>query len=270
MTIAQVRTRYRYSVILLKEIVRTDFKLRYQGSVLGYLWSLLKPLAIFLIMYVVFVRFLKFNYDVPHTAIYLFIGIILWNFFSETTGGSVGAIVGKGDLLRKINFPKYVIVLAVSFSAVINLLLNFIVLALFMYLNHVPLTARMLLAIPLLIELYVLAIAVAFILSPLFVRLRDLNHIWDVVMQAMFYVVPLFYPVAKVPTKYARWQLLDPPAQIIQDARYVVVSTQSRTLTYYWPHTPYIRLVPIGIIVVVGIFAVQFFRKRSQSFAEEV
>lgn len=269
MSIAQVRSRYRYSYVLLKEIVRTDFKLRYQGSILGYLWSLLKPLAIFLIMYVVFLRFLKFNYGVPHTAVYLFVGIILWSFFSEVTGGSVGAIVGKGDLLRKINFPKYVIVLAVSFSAVINLLLNFIVLAVFMALNHVPLTTRTLIAIPLLIELYALALAIGFILSALFVRLRDLNHIWDVLMQALFYAVPLFYPIAKVPAKYARWQLLNPAAQIIQDARYVVVSTQTRTLPYYW-HSGYIRLVPIGLIVIIGIFAIQYFRKRAQTFAEEV
>ena len=270
MSITQLRSRYRYSYILLKEIVRTDFKLRYQGSILGYLWSLLKPLAIFLIMYVVFVRFLRFNYGVPHTAIYLFVGIVLWSFFSEVTGGSVGAIVGKGDLLRKINFPKYVIVMAVSFSAVINLFLNFVVLGVFMALNHVPLTLNMLIAIPLLVELYAISLAVAFILSTLFVRFRDMNHIWDVLMQALFYAVPLFYPIAKVPEKYAKWQLLNPPAQIIQDARYVMVSTQTRTLSYYWPKDPYIRLLPIGIILIIGIFAIQYFRKQSKSFAEEV
>jgi ABC-2 type transport system permease protein len=269
MSIDQLRTRYRYSYILLKEIVRTDFKLRYQGSILGYLWSLLKPLAIFLIMYIVFLKFLKFNYGVPHTAVYLFVGIILWNFFSEVTGGSVGAIVGKGDLLRKINFPKYVIVLAVSFSAVINLLLNFIVLAIFMVLNHVALSPRILLTIPLLIELYALALSVGFILSTLFVRLRDVNHIWDVLMQALFYAVPLFYPIAKVPAKYAKYQLLNPAAQIIQDARYVVVSPKTRTLSYYW-HGAYIRLIPVCIILIIAIFAVQYFRRRSQSFAEEV
>jgi ABC-2 type transport system permease protein len=221
-------------------------------------------------MYVVFLKFLKFDYGVPHTAVYLFVGIILWNFFSEVTGGSVGAIVGKGDLLRKINFPKYVIVLAVSFSAVINLLLNFIVLAIFMGLNHVPLTWHTALAVPLLLELYAVALAVGFILSTLFVRLRDLNHIWEVLMQALFYAIPLFYPIAKVPAKYAKWQLLNPPAQIIQDARYSVVSSQTRTLTNYWPHTPYIRLIPIGIIIIVAVAAVRFFRKRSRLFAEEV
>ncbi len=270
MSIAQLRSRYRYSTILLNEIVRTDFKLRYQGSILGYMWSLLKPLAIFLIMYVVFLRFLKFNYGVPHTAVYLFVGIILWNFFSEVTGGSVGAIVGKGDLLRKINFPKYVVVLSVSFGAVINLVLNFIVLGVFMIVNKVPFTANTLLIIPLLIELYALALAVGFILSTLFVRLRDLNHIWDVLMQALFYAIPLFYPIAKVPVKYAKWQLLNPPAQIIQDARYSMVSKKTLTLAYYWPNVSYIRLLPIGFIILLSILAIQFFRKRSRTFAEEV
>jgi ABC-2 type transport system permease protein len=266
----KIRKRYSYSVILLREIVRTDFKLRYQGSILGYLWSLLKPLAIFLIMYVVFLKFLKFNYDVPHTAVYLFIGIVLWSFFSEVTGGSVGAIVGKGDLLRKINFPKYVIVVAVSFNAVINLLLNFVVVGVFMFLNHVTISPRIFVAIPLLIELYVLALAIGFILSTLFVKLRDVNHIWDVVMQGLFYAIPLFYPIARVPVKYAKYLVLNPPAQIIQDMRYYVVTTKTPTIVNYWHNNPLIRLIPIGIILLITLVAVQYFRSRSRFFAEEV
>src|SRR6185437_9679410 len=104
--------RYHYSVILLRELVRTDFKLRYQGSVLGYMWSLLRPLFMFATLYIVFGVFLKAKGNIPHYPVYLLLGIVLWNYFGEVTSGSVGAIVGKGDLLRKINFPKYVIILA--------------------------------------------------------------------------------------------------------------------------------------------------------------
>src|SRR5690554_2274327 len=136
-SIAHIKQRYRYSSILLKQLVKSDFKLRYQGSVLGYLWSLLRPLAIFFILYVVFVRFLRFDYGVPHSGIYLLVGIVLWSFFTEVTSGGLGSIVGKGDLLRKINFPKYVVVVAVLLNALINLTFTAIVIGLFMVLDGV-------------------------------------------------------------------------------------------------------------------------------------
>jgi ABC-2 type transport system permease protein len=136
----KLRQRYRYSVILLKQLVKTDFKLRYQGSVLGYAWSLLRPLFLFIILYIVFGVFLKAKGDIPHYPVYLLLGIVLWNYFAEVTSGGVTAIVGRGDLLRKINFPKYVIILAGSFSAFINLLINFGVIGVFMIFVHVTLS----------------------------------------------------------------------------------------------------------------------------------
>src|SRR3989344_3597432 len=111
---------------LLSELVRTNFKLRYQGSVLGYAWSLLHPLLIFIILYVVFVRFLKIGQGVPHYPVYLLLGIVIWNFFRETTSHSLTAIVSRGDLIRKIRIPRWIIILSSSISALINLVLNLI------------------------------------------------------------------------------------------------------------------------------------------------
>src|SRR3954464_10178150 len=90
---------------LLSELVRTDFKLRYQGSVLGYAWSLLRPLMLFVILYAVFVKVLKTGGGIPHFPIYLLLGIVIWNFFLEMTTQSLGSIVGRGDLIRKISIP---------------------------------------------------------------------------------------------------------------------------------------------------------------------
>src|SRR5882672_2539423 len=238
--VKKLSERYRYSLILLKELVITDFKLRYQGSILGYLWSLLKPLMIFLIMYVVFLKFLRFDFGVPHPTVYLFAGIITWNFFSETTGNALSSIVGKGDLLRKINFPKYVIVLASSLNALINLLLNFVVLAMFMVLDGVHFGPELLWIVPIVVELYVFSLALGFILGTMFVRPRDMAQIWEVVMQGMFYAVPMFYPLQLVPEKYAKLLLLNPIAQMMQDMRHVLVSPQTLTISSLW-HTPYIR-----------------------------
>src|SRR3954454_10216813 len=124
---------------LLSELVRTDFKLRYQGSALGYAWSLLRPLLLFLILYVVFVKFLKLGKGIPHYPVYLLLGIVIWNFFNEMTVQSMGSIVGRGDLIRKIRIPRWIIVFSSSLSALINLLLNLVVIVLFMIINHVDL-----------------------------------------------------------------------------------------------------------------------------------
>src|SRR6476661_3161536 len=110
--------------ILLRELVITDFKLRYQGSALGYLWSLLKPLMLFVILYIVFIHFLRFNGWGEHSAIKLLLGLVLWTFFIEATNQGMSAIVGRGDLIRKINFPKYIIVISGTVSALINLCFN--------------------------------------------------------------------------------------------------------------------------------------------------
>lgn len=265
------RQRYRYSIILLKQLVKTDFKLRYQNSVLGYLWSLLRPLALFLILYVVFIKIVRVDFGVPHSSVYLLLGLVLWNYFAEVTTGSISAIVGKGDLLRKLNFPKYVIVLSGSFSALINLFLNLIVVAIFMVVNNVPVGPTILYLPLLILELFILSLGLAFFLSTVFVRFRDVNYIWEVLMQGAFYLTPILYPLTRLPQGYgiAKTLMLNPMAQIIQDARYAVVTPKSITITDIWGSGT-VRLLPIMITVLILVLAAQYFRNRSKFFAEEI
>lgn len=267
----KVRTRYRYSVILLKQLVITDFKLRYQGSVLGYVWSLLRPLLLFLVLYFVFTVFLTVGKGVPHYAVYLLFGIVLWNFFVEVTTGSVGAIVGRGDLIRKINFPKYNIILSVSFSAIINLLLNFVVIGIFMAFSRVWMGWSALLIIPLLIELYVFSLALGFLLSALFVRFRDVSYIWEVIIQAGFYATPILYPLSRIPQHRIReLLLLNPMGQIIQDARHVFITPKATTIAQEFGGDKWIWLIPIILVVILFIYGSWYFRGHSKYFAEEV
>jgi ABC-2 type transport system permease protein len=268
-TIRQIQQRYAYSLILLKQLVKTDFKLRYQGSVLGYVWSLLRPLLIFVILYLVFTVFLPVGKGVPHYPVYLLLGIVLWNYFNEVTSGSVSAIVGKGDLLRKINFPKYVIILAGSFSALINLALNGVIIAIFMIFGHVGITWHALLLIPLIAELFIVSLAMAFFLSALFVRFRDVSYIWEVIMQGAFYATPILYPLSRIPHKAALLLILNPVAQIIQDARHVLVTPEAATIGSVYGKA-WVWAVPIGFVFLVAVLASTYFRKRSKYFAEEV
>jgi ABC-2 type transport system permease protein len=265
----KIIARYRYSAILLKQLVKTDFKLRYQGSVLGYAWSLLRPLFLFVILYIVFAKFLKVGEGIPHFPVYLLLGIVLWNYFVEITTGSVAAVVSKGDLIRKINFPKYVIVLSGCASALINLVLNFIVIGFFMALTGVDIGLSALYAIPLLIELTVFALGLAFLLSAAYVRFRDVGYIWEVAVQGAFYATPILYPLTLVPLVAQKILILNPVAQIIQDVRHVLVTPHTVIMSDIYSSW-LMWIVPIVIVCVTALASALYFRSRSRYFAEGV
>ena len=267
--LAQLKQKYRYSLILLRELVITDFKLRYQSSVLGYVWSLLRPLALFVILYIVFSEFLRVGDSIPHYPLYLLIGIVLWNFFAEVTNGSVSAIVDKGGLLRKINFPKYVILLATSFSALINLGINSIVIIVFATLFKVDISWQIIFLPLLVLELFVFALALGFLLSALFVRYRDINYIWEVFMQGFFYATPILYPLTLVPAKATYILMVSPVAQVIQDIRLVAVTPKTETIATVFG-TSLARVIPLVIVLITLVVAIVYFKRRSKGFAEEI
>lgn len=265
--------KYRYSVILLRQLVITDFKLRYKGSFLGYVWSLLRPLAFFAILYVVFVHFLKIGADIPHYAVYLLFGVVLWNYFTEVTNNGLSAIVGKGDLMRKLSFPRYVIVVAGSFSALINLGINLIVIAFFMAISDVPFTWELLWLLPLIIELFVFSLAIAFLLSALYVKFRDVNYIWEVVLQGGFYATPILYPISLVigiSPLAAKVMLLSPIAQIIQDVRYIAVTPVTVTTESIFREGSFMPLLPYVFVIVTAVIAVVYFKRKAPHFAEDI
>lgn len=258
--------------VLLRELIITDFKLRYQGSVLGYLWSLLKPLLLFAILYVVFVQFLRFGADIEHFPVYLLLGIVMWTFFTEATGQGMQAIVSRGDLIRKINFPKYIIVISGTISALINLMLNLLVVLVFVLINGVDIKQSVLLLPLNIIELYVFSLAIAFLLAALYVKYRDVSHIWEVFLQGAFYATPILYPLSMVINQSefaAKLLMLNPVAQIIQDARYNLITHQTVT-TDRIINNPFIAAIPFILVAVAIIFASLYFKKSSKYFAENV
>ncbi len=268
----QIRAKYRYSSILLKQLVITDFKLRYQNSVLGYLWTLLRPLALFLTLYVVFGRFLKVGSNIPHYSVYLLLGIVFWNYFVEVTSGGVNAIVGRGDILRKLSFPRYVVVVSGTMSAIINFFINVIIVIFLMLINHVPFRTNAILVIFPIMEMFLLALSVSFLLSALYVKFRDIGYIWEVLLQVAFYATPILYPLSVVTAyseKTAKVMLLNPMAQIIQDARSFVVTDKTQTIaTVYgvW----WARLLPLAIVLLITMFSWNYFKSRAPFFAEEI
>ncbi len=261
--------------ILLGELVKTDFKLRYQGSILGYTWAVLRPLLMFAILYIVFAKMLNFGNDIPHYPVYLLTGTVLWNFFTECTGLGINSIVGRGDLIRKISFPKYIIVVSATSTALINLAINLCVIIIFALINGVAPTWTWLLVPFLILELYLFSLGISFLLGAINVKYRDITSIWDVLIQALFYAVPIIYPLSMVLSSGSfgalagRIIMLNPIAQVIQDVRYTLITDATMT-TWSVINNPLLRLVPFLIVIVLLIAASLFFRKKSKHFAEEV
>jgi ABC-2 type transport system permease protein len=257
--------------ILLRELVVTDFKLRYQGSALGYAWSVLKPLFLFVILYVVFEKFLRLGRDIEHFPVYLLLGVVLWGFFTEATTQGLQSIVSRGDLIRKINFPKYIIVISGTISALINVLINMVVVVIFSLVNGVEFRPEAFLIIPLLLELYVFALAVAFFLAAVNAKFRDVGYLWEIFLQAAFYATPILYPLQMVMKEAgwaAKWIMLNPVAQSIQDIREVLITQQTvqlYDLVHGWK-----VLIPFILIGIVALLAVFYFKRNQKFFAEQI
>lgn len=259
--------------VLLRELVKTDFKLRYQGSVLGYAWSLLKPLFLFLIMYVVFVHFLRFGKGISHFPSILLLGIVLWTFFTEVVTQGMQSIVGRGDLIRKISFPKYIIVISASLSALINLLFNLIVVLIIMVIDKVDFGWSALLFPLTILMLYGLSLSLAFFLSAVFVKYRDLAPIWEIFTQALFYATPIIYPlqtVLEISEKSGKLLMLNPLAVLIQDARAQLVGPEGVVTASQLFSSPLLLAAPYVFIGLLAILAVWYFSKKSPRFAEEI
>jgi ABC-2 type transport system permease protein len=184
----------------------------------------------------------------------------------------LSAIVGKGDLMRKLSFPRYVIVVAGSFSALINLAINLLVVGIFMYINGVALTWNVLWLLPLIVELFVFSLSIAFLLGALYVKFRDINYIWEVVLQAGFSATPVLYPIQMVIEKSAiaaQIMMLNPVAQVIQDARAVVVTADTITVSALF-NNPFVQFIPIAIVAATAIISITYFKKKSPGFAEDI
>ncbi|HSX57864.1 MAG TPA: ABC transporter permease [Candidatus Saccharimonadales bacterium] len=253
---------------LTLQLALTDFKLKYSGSVLGYVWSLVKPLLLFGVLYVIFTYFFSLGKGIPNYPVYLLVGIMFWAFFAEATMSGMHSIVSRGDLIRKINFPKFVIVLSAITTSLLTFALNLVIIFVFLFASHVIPDYHALLILPLVFELVVFILGLSLVLATFFTKFRDFSHIWEVVLQVGFYAVPLIYPVIFIP-EALRWVImLNPVTQIIQDARWSLISQDVLT-TWKMMGMPLAFLAPT-IVVVIFVFGLWFFNISAKSFAEEI
>jgi ABC-type polysaccharide/polyol phosphate export permease len=253
------RKNYIYLTIVM---AITDFKIKYDNSVLGYLWSLLKPLLMFGTLYLVFSVFVR--WDVENYKLYLLLGIILWNFLGEVTLNSMVLLEGKAPILKKIYFPRWIIVIASSLTSLLTLMLNMVVFFIFFIISGTQFSIGIFMLALYLLELYLLVVGMALLLCALFPKFRDIHHIWEVFVQLGFWVTPIVYPIAIVPAKYHPLIFLNPAARIIQGCRQAIIGPAGEFMAFKS------HIIIIFIAVFFFVIGLGLFNKLSRSFAEDL
>ncbi len=250
-------------------IASTDFKLSYFGSALGYLWSLMRPLMFFGVLYVVFALIVNFGKGVQDYPVVLLLNLVLFSFFQEATGASVAAVVQRESLVRKMHFPRIVIPIATVLTSTLNLLVNLLAVLAFVLIYGIEPRWTWLLLPVLLIPLVAFTAGVAMILSSLYVRYRDVAPIWSVISQMLFYATPIFYVVLKVPAAYRTAYVSNPLAAILTQARHWIVDPSAPTVSAVVGGLPAV-LLPIAIVIAVLVYGVWIFNRMAPRIAEEL
>jgi ABC-2 type transport system permease protein len=258
-------------------LARTEFKLRFFGSALGYLWTLVRPLLLFGVLWVFFTKVAHVNSSKnPGERFYgaqLLGSIILFTFFAEATGGAVRSVVDRENLVRKIRFPRLVIPVSVVLLALFNLALNLIVVMMFTVGAGVrPMLSW--LELPLIIgALVVLAAGVAMLLSALFVHFRDVQPIWEVIAQILFYASPVIISIETVKAKLSptlmHIYMLNPLAVIFQQFRHAIVTHATPSAGQAigsWAAL----LEPLAIVIALFVVGFAVFNRAAARIAENL
>jgi ABC-2 type transport system permease protein len=292
---------FRHYRHLTLELAVSQFKLRYTRSLLGYFWSLLKPAMIFAITYFIFVDLFKINDGTEFYGLQVLLGIVVWTFFAECTASSMQAIAGNSGLIRKAYFPRSILVIAASLSSLFTFLINLVIVFIIAVgLHQIDIGLRIIMVIPLLVELYLMALGVSLFLSALFVQFHDVGHLWDVLTNLLFYgsgvMFSLTYVLQRVHLARVAGQValaphdvwiveimaVNPIMQTIEDLRHalltpvapwteLVMSGHLAAINQYGAlDAPW--LVPAPFLVAALIFTVGAltFRSRARNFAENL
>ncbi len=256
---------------LLRNLVIRDLKVRYKNSVLGVVWSLLNPLLMMLVFTVVFTVMIP-NNSVEKFPVFFLCGLLPWNFFSASVMGATTSIVGNAHLIKKVYFPREVLPISLVLSNLVNFFLALIVLFVMILIFHIPITPWMLL-LPVLILIQVaFTVGIALFLSTVNVFYRDTQMVLEVLMLALFFLTPVFYPVDILPHSKTlfgiqidiwRWtRILNPMASLIAAYRDVL----------YWGRMVgpdfLLRTAATALAFLLGGYYV--FCRYSRVFGEEV
>ncbi len=260
---------WRRSGELLYVIAVNDFKKTYFGTALGYIWSLARPLMLFGVLLAVFTQVFRVGSQVPHYPVLLLFNIVLFGFFQEATVMAVSSIVSQEGVVRKTQFPRLVIPLAVVLTAFFNLVLNLIVVFIFVLTFGVTPMWTWLLFPVILGLLVTITTAVSMIVASLYPRYRDVAIIWTVFSTVLFYATPVLYPIEKVPETLRDIILLNPLAPLFLLARKWMIDPDAPSPSAAAGSTLHL-LAPIALYALICVCAVWVFRREAPRIAEQL
>jgi ABC-type polysaccharide/polyol phosphate export permease len=245
-------------------LAKTDFKLRYHGSVLGYLWALLKPLLTFAVLNFVFSSiFNPRSTGVDTYSLQLLVGLMMFYFFSEGTNAGMGSLLSKSQLVTKIYVPRWTIILASTINATLIYLMNLLVIAMFFAIKgFVPSLAAIGMFLLFSVFIYIIVLSFSLFTAPLYVKFRDLAMIWEVFLMIIMYASPIIYPLSMLPAQYHKFILLNPVAFIIHFTKESLINNHFAEGSQY----------AIFIAIVFGAFVLSIFtyRKLAPKIAEDI
>lgn len=245
--------KYRF---LLGQLVGRDFKTRYKRSVLGVLWSMLNPLLTMCVQYLVFSNLFKWNVD--NYAVYLLIGTVTFNFFSEATQAALTSITGSASLITKVYVPTYVFPIAKVLSSCINFLFSTLALYLIIFIQGIPLNIYHLLIPVMYLALIMFSCGIGLILSALMVYFRDTQFLYSVLIVLWMYMTPLFYPIDIIPENMLGIYSVNPMYQYVSFFRTLVLDAAMPTMAQFaWCYGYAVVFLLIGFLV---------FRKLKRNF----
>jgi ABC-2 type transport system permease protein len=247
----------------------TDWKLRFYGSVLGAVWTVARPFAFFGVVYFIFTDIVGLDQNVKNYGVYILLGLVFFSFFAEVTGNSVQALTMRENLLRKMYFPPIVVPLAVALTALLNLATTFVAVFIFVLANGITPTWTWLELLVGVAIVATFATGLGMLLSALYVRYRDVQPIWEVVSQMLFYATPVIYVATLVPSQYRSVYLCNPLAAVLTQLRYAIVDPTAPTLAQLIGGSAR-ALIPLGIVVVVFALGLWVFSRASPRIAENL
>jgi ABC-2 type transport system permease protein len=247
----------------------TEFKVRYFGSVLGYLWSLMRPLMLFGVLYVVFTHVVRFGGDIKHYPLKLLLAIVLWSFFAEATGQALASLVQRENLMRKIAFPIAAIPLSAALTSAFNLGLNLCVVLVFVAATGIAPALSWLELLPLLALLLALTAAVSILLAVLYVPFRDMAPIWEVATQVLFWGTPIIYVIETAPEGVQKLLMANPLAVIIEQGRHAVIDPSGPSAAAASGGAARL-LIPLAVTTAVIAVSFELYRRTKSTLAERL
>ncbi len=247
----------------------TDFRLKFYGSVLGILWTLIRPFALFGVIYIVFTEIAGLDQSVPNYGVYILFAIVLFTFFAEVTTQSVQCLVLRENLLRKMHFEPIVIPLAITLTGLLNLGTTLIAVMLFALGNGIYPTFGWL-QLPFIILLIAMfANGLGMLLSTMYVKYRDVYPIWEVLSQIMFYASSTLYVATIVPVNYREEFLVNPLSMLFAQMRHAVIDPSAPSAGEIMRGDVRL-LIPLGIVFGTFALGAYVFRRASPRIAENL